>query len=124
VPAEVAKLTGGRGADLSVEVVGIAPTVKTALASLRKGGQLVMVGNLAPQVEFPLQAVVTRQITCYGSCSSSGEYPACLNMIARGVINVDALLSARAPLAEGAAWFDRLYNREPGLMKVILEPGE
>jgi hypothetical protein len=36
---------------------------------------------------------------------------------------LDQLVSARAPLAEGAAWFARL--REPGtpLLKVILEPG-
>jgi L-iditol 2-dehydrogenase len=27
-----------------------------------------------------------------------------------------------APLEEGAAWFDRLYRREPGLMKVVLRP--
>ncbi len=120
--AEVVRLTGGRGADLAYEVVGIDPTVKIALGSLRKGGSLVLVGNLAPQVELPLQAVVTRQITLYGSCASSGEYPACLNMIARGAVDVSALISATAPLSEGASWFDRLYAREPGLMKVILSP--
>jgi L-iditol 2-dehydrogenase len=35
---------------------------------------------------------------------------------------VESFISARAPLSEGAAWFDRLYRQEPGLMKVILEP--
>jgi L-iditol 2-dehydrogenase len=30
--------------------------------------------------------------------------------------------SAVAPLAEGAAWFDRLYRQEPGLLKVVLKP--
>jgi threonine dehydrogenase-like Zn-dependent dehydrogenase len=65
---------------------------------------------------------VTRELTLYGSCASSGEYPACLDLIARGRIDVDALMSAVAPLAEGAAWFDRLYGKERGLMKVILQP--
>jgi L-iditol 2-dehydrogenase len=32
------------------------------------------------------------------------------------------LISATAPLSEGAAWFERLYNREPGLLKVVLTP--
>jgi hypothetical protein len=27
-----------------------------------------------------------------------------------------------APLEEGPAWFDRLYAREPGLLKVLLRP--
>jgi L-iditol 2-dehydrogenase len=114
--------TGGRGADLAFEVVGISPTLNLALACLRKGGSLAMVGNLAPKTDFPLQSAVTRELTLYGSCSSNGEYPACLDMIARGAVDVGALISATAPLSEGAAWFDRLHNREPGLMKVILEP--
>ena len=105
-----------------MEVVGTSPTVNSALACLRKGGALTLVGNLKPSVDFPLQAVVTRQITLYGSCASSGEYPACLDLMARGAINTEALISATPPLAEGAHWFKRLYDREPGLMKVILRP--
>ena len=75
-----------------------------------------------PKTDFLLQTAVTRELTLYGSCASQGEYPACLDMIARGAINVDALISAVAPLSDGAVWFERLYNKEPGLMKVILKP--
>jgi len=105
-----------------MEVVGNTAAVNTALSSLKKGGALTMVGNLAATVDFPLQEVVTRQISVTGSCSSCGEYPACLEMIARGSINVDALMSSVVPLSEGAGWFDRLYKQEQGLMKVILQP--
>jgi L-iditol 2-dehydrogenase len=124
VAAAVREDTGGRGADVVFEAVGIASTVQTAAAALRKGGQLVLIGNLAPTVEFPLQTAVTRELSVYGSCASAGEYPDCLEMIANGAINVDALLSAAAPLAEGADWFRRLSEREPGLIKVILQPPE
>jgi L-iditol 2-dehydrogenase len=122
VVSHVQSRTAGRGADLAFEVVGIAPTVKLAVQCLRKGGALTLVGNLSPSVELLLQSVVTRELTLYGSCASSGEYPACLDMIARGAINVDVLMSAVAPLADGAAWFERLYKGEAGLMKVILQP--
>jgi len=122
VPEEVRKLTDGRGANIAIEVVGNTIAVNSAIGSLRKGGALTIVGNLAPTVEFPLQEVVTRQISVAGSCSSSGEYPACLDMIARGVVNVDALVSKIAPLSEGAEWFRKLYNQEENLMKVILTP--
>ena len=63
----------------------------------------MLVGNVSPQVELPLQAVVTRELTLRGSCASCGEYPACLDMIARGAVDVDPLTSAVAPLAEGHA---------------------
>ena len=122
VAKEVRERTEGRGADAAFEVVGITPTVKAAVNCLRKGGTLTLVGNLSPTVELPLQAVVTGEIALRGSCASCGEYPACLDMIAKRQVNVDALISAIAPLQDGAAWFERLYKKERGLMKVILKP--
>ena len=122
VLAEIRARTGERGADLAFEVVGLSTTLNTAVSALRKGGSLTMVGNLAPRADLPLQAAVTRELSLYGSCSSNGEYPACLEMIARGAVDVRRLISAVAPLAEGGDWFARLYKREPGLMKVVLVP--
>ena len=118
----IAELSDGNGVDVAYEVVGSGPTVETAIAALRKGGHLVLIGNLAPRVEVPIQAIVTRELTLHGSCSSAGEYPRCIELMASGAIDVAPLISATAPLSEGAAWFDKLYNRQPGLMKVLLQP--
>jgi L-iditol 2-dehydrogenase len=115
-------LTGGRGVDAAFEVVGLPQTVKTAIESVRKGGSVTLVGNLKPQADLPLQAVVTRELTLIGTCASAGEYPACLDFIANGKINVTEFISATPPLEEGAQWFERLYAGEKGLMKVLLKP--
>ncbi len=122
VAKEVAQATAGRGADVAFEAVGIAATVASAIAAVRRGATVTLVGNRSPSVEIPLQAVVTRQLRLQGSYAIAGEYPAALAMIERGIVNVDAMRSAVAPLSEGAAWFDRLYRKERGLMKVILKP--
>lgn len=124
VAAEVAKLTGGRGADLAFEVVGLTATVNLSLQVLRRGGSVVLVGNLSPTTaDFPLQAVVTRELSVFGTCGSAGEYPLCLDLIARGVIRVEPMIAAVAPLTEGAAWFEKLSAKDGGkYMKVILEP--
>jgi len=122
VAEAVKNRTDDRGADVVFEVVGLTPAIQTAMACVRKGGALTLVGNLSLNVELPLQSVVTREITLYGSCASRGEYPACLAMMARGDIEVDSMISAVAPLSEGASWFQRLYDGEKGLMKVILGP--
>jgi len=114
--------TGGRGADLSLEAVGVSAALDTALESVRKGGRVVMVGNVSPKVDLALQSAVTREVALLGSCASQGEYAACLDLIATGRVNVDPLISARAPLSEGASWFERLRRREAGLMKVVLQP--
>ena len=122
VLAQVLELTQGRGADLAFEVVGASAPFNTSVASLRKGGSVTLVGNLSPKVEMPLQHIVTRELTLIGVCASSGEYPACIELMARGSIDVSAFISAFAPLEEGPMWFDRLYRQEPGLMKVVLRP--
>lgn len=120
--AAILKSTNNNGADVAVEVVGNAPALATAIGSVRRGGRIGLVGNLAPEVPFPLQAVVTRELTLYGNCASAGEYASAIELVASGQIDVRPLISAVAPLADGAQWFDRLYAREPGLMKVILQP--
>jgi L-iditol 2-dehydrogenase len=122
VAEEVARRTGGRGADRAFEVVGITPTLQIAARCLRRGGTLTLVGNDSPVVELPLQVIVTREIAAGGSCATCGEYPECLDLIAAGKVDTNALMSAVAPLADGASWFRRLYEREPGLIKVILKP--
>jgi L-iditol 2-dehydrogenase len=115
--------SGGRGADLAFEAVGISTTVNTAIESVRKGGMVTLVGNISPHVELPLQSVVTRELRLQGSCGIAGEFPAVLDMMARREINTAAFLSAEAPLSEGADWFQRLYSKEAGLIKVVLIPG-
>jgi L-iditol 2-dehydrogenase len=120
--AEITALTKGRGADIALEAVGATATVQNAIACLRKGGALTMVGNLSPKVELPLQAVVTRELSLFGTCASQGEYPVCIDLMARGIIDVKPLISASVPLTQGPDWFKRLYAHEAGLMKVILNP--
>ena len=45
-----------------------------------------------------------------------------VDLLAAGLIKVEPMLSAFASIDEGAQWFERLYNHEAGLMKVVLHP--
>ena len=119
---EGASAAGKFDADLCLDCAGTKESVRAALGCVRKGGAVTLVGNVAPMVELPLQEAVSRQIRMQGSCASCGEYPAAIDLMARGVIRVDPLISAVAPLREGAEWFGKLYRREGNLLKVILQP--
>jgi L-iditol 2-dehydrogenase len=114
--------TGGAGVDIAVEVVGAQKPITTAIEAVRRGGTVTLIGNLSRKVEIPLQTVVTRQLRLQGSCASAGEYRECIALMESGAIRVDPLISAIAPLSDGAEWFHRLYSSEAGLMKVILQP--
>ncbi len=115
-------LTNGRGADICFEAVGKSESVNLSIDLLRKGGKAVLVGNISPKVEIPLQKVVTRELKILGSCAIRGEYEAVLEMLESGKIIVDDQISAVVPLKEGAAWFARLYDRKEKLNKIILVP--
>jgi L-iditol 2-dehydrogenase len=119
---QVMQHTGGVGADVVFEAVGLNDTVATAIDCVRKGGTVVLIGNVTPQVTLPLQKVVSRQIRLQGTAASAGEYPEAIDMVASGRIQVKPLITAIAPLEEGPRWFDRLYAHEPHLMKVVLAP--
>lgn len=122
VKESILSLTGGEGVDVAMECVGITVAVQTAIDCVRKGGMVGLVGNLAQRIDFPLQSVVTREISLFGSCASAGEYPAALEEIAAGRIKVEPLTSAVRPLEEGAEWFHKLHAAEGDLIKVILKP--
>ena len=119
---QVLGLTGGRGVDVVLEAVGREETVSAAVDAVRKGGTVTLVGNITPAVTLPLQKVVSRQIRLQGSCASAGEYPQAMELIAAGKIQVAPLITAIAPLSEGARWFERLHAREPNLMKIVIDP--
>jgi threonine dehydrogenase-like Zn-dependent dehydrogenase len=118
----VRQLTNNRGADIAFEAVGISETVGLCIDFVRKGGRIVLVGNLSERVEFPLQKVVTQELKITGSCAIRGEYETVLDLIGKKKINVDQQISAIAPLSEGAGWFNRLRKNSEGLNKVILVP--
>lgn len=123
VPDQVKEILGNSdGADHALEVVGFGPTIQIAIACVKKGGNVCCVGNLKPEVPFPLQAVVTREISIFGSCASAGEYGEAIRSITQGKIRVQPLLSRVSKLKDGADWFARLYKNDEKLLKVVLEP--
>jgi L-iditol 2-dehydrogenase len=122
LPEKVRVNTAGRGADIAFEAVGKSESVNLAIEIVRRGGTVILVGNTAPKMDFPLQKVVTGELKIHGSCAICGEYETILDYIKTGKLNVNDQISAVAPLSEGAQWFERLYRREEDLGKVILIP--
>ena len=119
--AEMILEASSGGVDIAFDATGIDDTVNLCLRSVRTGGRVVLIGNVAPEVRFPLQRVVTGQISLFGSCASAGEYPECLELIASGKVNVDAMISRVVPLRDGDLWMRRIYHREDGLTKICFD---
>lgn len=115
---QIRKIAGG-GLDVALDATGIETTVNLCINSVDLDGKVVLIGNLAQHMDFPLQYCVTRQISLFGSCASAGEYPQCLDLIASGQVEVDSMISKLVPLKDGNVWMNKIYNREEGLAKLV-----
>ena len=118
----VRERTDGLGVAVAFEAVGFPETFQLAIAAIKTGGTLVAVGNVTKEMTFNLQELVSRELTFTGSYASSGEFKTCIDLIASGRINVEPLVSAVLPLAEGPVAFARLLKAEENLLKIVLEP--
>ena len=119
--AQLPQLTAERGADVVYDAVGSQSSFTQAMELVRKGGRIMVIGNHARTIDFPLQRCITEQIDVQFSYSSAGEYPVCLQAIAEGRADLTGLWQS-FPLAEGAQVFDRLVHRDESLTKAILIP--
>jgi L-iditol 2-dehydrogenase len=122
VAQRIIELTNGEKVDAAFEAVGISETVEYSINSLKKGGELTLVGNIRKNIDFPLQYVVTNEININTSCAIAGEYTACIKLLNSGKIDLSDIISVTAPLNEGAEWFDKLHKGLPGIIKVVLKP--
>lgn len=105
-------------ADVVVEATGSAAGFALAVAATRPRGTLVLKSTVAHAAPLDLAPVVVNEITVVGS--RCGPFAPALDALARGTVDVRALISARLPLAEGAEAL-RLAAR-PGVVKVLVEP--
>lgn len=97
----------GVGVDYAFDAVGRAALVQTGLAATRNGGTTVAVGaapideafTIMPAALFTLQE--KKLVGCaLGSCNATRDIPRLLALYQAGRLDLDALVTARRPLAE------------------------
>ena len=106
-PVEAIKeLTGGFGADLVIDAVGIAPTFKQAFEARDLAGRVVLVGVPAPGTTWniPLDEVFGRggsiKSAWYGDTLPSRDFPEFVDQYLLGRLDLDSLVSERISLED------------------------
>jgi L-iditol 2-dehydrogenase len=114
--------TSGVGVDVAFEAVGATPTVQQAMACLRVGGTAVWIGNSAKMINVNMQEIVTRELHVLGTfLYSFKEFGDVAELLNGGKLNVDPVISLRAPMMErGVELFAKLAKDPGPLIKVIL----
>jgi NADPH:quinone reductase-like Zn-dependent oxidoreductase len=119
-PAEVLRMTKGRGADVVVDNVGAA-TISKSLRSVARGGRIVTVGNTSGhQLSIDNRLLFTKQISLIGSTMGSRQdfIDATDFIFSR---NIQAPIDTVAPLSDGIRQIQRLERGEQ-FGKIVLTP--
>jgi threonine dehydrogenase-like Zn-dependent dehydrogenase len=106
-----------RSFDIAVECTGNDSGFDIARRALRPRGTLVLKSTYAGRLSIDASALVVDEITLIGS--RCGPFAPAIELLAQGKINVEPLIQARFPLADGLSAFERAQTR--GTMKVLLE---
>jgi L-iditol 2-dehydrogenase len=117
---------GGRGADLVVEFAGTPDAAREAIQMARRGGRVVLAGATGPGRELSgvdLSTIVRGHLDVYGSLANPyGISGRGLELIARGAVNLNPLITHHFPLAQFEAAWQTFVERRDGAIRVMLHP--
>ncbi|HSE81402.1 MAG TPA: alcohol dehydrogenase catalytic domain-containing protein [Gaiellaceae bacterium] len=121
VLADTAAVTAGR-ADAAIDAVGIEATWRSAIAGVRTGGRVALVGLGQAEGQLPAAELVRRGITLRGHYAyTRRDFEAALELLAEAPPSTDWLTILA--LSEGAEGFRRLVHEPHAVTKVLLTPG-
>ncbi|MGQ9538508.1 MAG: zinc-dependent dehydrogenase [Candidatus Bathycorpusculaceae bacterium] len=124
VEEKVRQLTGGYGADVVIEAIGLPATWEQALKLVRKGGKVLEFGGCPPGTEIRLNTEELHygEITVLGTFHTTPmHFRKALNLIASKTIDVSPLITRRMKLDEIKEAFQILATSKSEI-KIAITP--
>ena len=122
--AEVHELTHGRRVDVVLEAVGGQTTLPMAISLATVGGTVSVVGvHQARTIEFPMALAQAKSLAFIVSLTSvQAQLPALAPLVSSGRLKPELLISHRVGLSQGVESFRQFANRDPGVLKIVMDP--
>jgi threonine dehydrogenase-like Zn-dependent dehydrogenase len=126
VPAEIKKLTGGRGADVAIEALGRQETFESALRSIRPGGTLSSLGVYSGKLVAPYEAFYAglgdQKIVTTLCPGGKERMRRLMAMVEHGRVDLAPFVTHSFALDDIEAAFDLFSHQRDGVLKVALYP--
>lgn len=106
--------------DVFVEASGAASAIDHGIRSVRPGGDVVLVGMGAAESTMPIAVIQNRELAVTGVFRYANTWPTAIDMVARGTIDLDAMVTGHYGLHDVEAAF--LSIRQPGVLKSVVLP--
>jgi (R,R)-butanediol dehydrogenase/meso-butanediol dehydrogenase/diacetyl reductase len=120
----IAALTDGARADVTFECVGSPAAFAAAFRAAGKGGRVALVGLVPEAVTANALLIVAHEKEIIGSSAYVDEFPDAIDLLARGQVRIDSLVTARVPLERALAdGIEALLRPDLGHVKILVSPG-
>ncbi|MFT4088826.1 MAG: 2,3-butanediol dehydrogenase [Gordonia sp. (in: high G+C Gram-positive bacteria)] len=123
VPARVAELTGGRGADVGFECTSVQPALDALFDALRPRGVLVVVSIWGHPGSVEMQKLVLKEIDMRGTIAYVNSHPETIALVESGRIDLAPFITGKIALddlvTEG---YDTLLHRNETAVKILVSP--
>ncbi|MGV9868442.1 alcohol dehydrogenase catalytic domain-containing protein [Rhodococcus koreensis] len=117
----VAELTGGLGADVTIEAAGFPKPFELATELVRPGGRIANIGVHEEPATLHLETLWAKQITLTTGIPSALSVPSLMKAITAGTFDPTALISHRLSLSDMEKGYDIFKNAaETDALKVVL----
>jgi len=112
----------GEGPEVVLECTGAEPCIQTGIFAARKGGTYVQAGMGKENVLFPITTACIRALNIKGSIRyTTGVYPAAVDLVASGKVDVKRLITNRYKFEEAEQAFELVKAGKEGVFKVVIE---
>ncbi|MFB9377290.1 2,3-butanediol dehydrogenase [Kineococcus gynurae] len=123
VPARVAELTGGRGADVAFECAGVDAVLDLCLEVVRPAGVVVNVSIWGHRPVVDVATIVLKEIDLRGTIAYRRDHAATIELVASGRVDPAPFITARIALEEVVEeGFDTLVHRKDTAVKILVHP--
>jgi (R,R)-butanediol dehydrogenase/meso-butanediol dehydrogenase/diacetyl reductase len=114
----------GARADVTFECVGSPAAFAAAFRAAGKGGRVALVGLVPEAVTANALLIVAHEKEIIGSSAYVDEFPDAIDLLARGQVRIDSLVTARVPLERALAdGIEALLRPDLGHVKILVSPG-
>lgn len=122
VAEAIREMTGGRGADRTIEAVGAKGTYELALDAVRPGGNVSMIGVFEKPQSLPMNTLWIKNIQINMGLVNANRIPELISLIQTGKINMNFLCTHRAPLNDILKGYDVFGNKKDNCLKWVVTP--
>lgn len=118
--AEVVRLHDGIGPDLVFETAGSTVAASQTVRMVKRGGTVMIVGNVTGETPLDLQLMTNKQVTLKTNFRYSNIYPTTIDAIASGRIDVKSIVSRRYPLRDAQKAFEDCISEKATMVKAVI----